>query len=220
MRPYSLVHHSRIACNAPSAISSSKLSIMASSCLETRHDAFRLPPSFSLSMSKSIQSRTMVSGGPSTVHIDSTPGNSHSIGSEIQLLEQQTQKELEQAPKVDEHLVTQLMKEWLSVDDANKYDQNNTAHSIDQLFQHWLKQYSINVPPKTVLPFCLTMEAWRRIGKGEKCAFVLDKWGEVLGGDLTLAPTLDAFHVVMEAYSKNPSLRTISMILVTQLLHH
>ncbi len=59
-------------------------------------------------------------------------------------------------------------------------------------------------------PFYLVMKSWDQIGamdssSGTKAAAVLDSWGEVYGGDITYAPSIKDFNVVLSAYANNAS---------------
>ena len=53
------------------------------------------------------------------------------------------------------------------------------------------------------------LEAWNQSPSspdaGSKTASVLESWGQVYGGNMTLAPTIHEFNVVLDAYAKNSS---------------
>jgi hypothetical protein len=58
------------------------------------------------------------------------------------------------------------------------------------------------------LPFSLVMDAWNQSNSfhcGSKTAEVLDSWGEIYGGDMNLAPTINEFNIVLDAYAKAAS---------------
>lgn len=102
---------------------------------------------------------------------------------------------------MDNKQLIALMQEWMTRDN-NNIDSTVVADHVDKLFQCWLGQYSPKNLPTTAIPFELTVRAWRNASDGNQAAAVLDEWGHLLEGDMTLAPSLEAFHLVMDAYSK------------------
>eukprot|EP00978_Attheya_sp_CCMP212_P016742 scaffold44069_cov57-Attheya_sp.AAC.3 len=55
-----------------------------------------------------------------------------------------------------------------------------------------------------VRPHVWTMEAWQMVGDGTSAARVLNAWGERYGGDMSLAPTVDDFNLVLRCGSDSP----------------
>ena len=90
--------------------------------------------------------------------------------------------------------IVDLLARWQSHPNANQ-----AAEASHELLYHWLKS-----PTKlsTEKPFLLTMQAWSRSGNAYKAADVLQLWVQLLEGDMELAPTREAYHVLLECFGK------------------
>ena len=54
-------------------------------------------------------------------------------------------------------------------------------------------------------PFALAMEAWNECCSpqaGKRTASILEAWGDLYGGDMNYAPTINEFNIVLDAYAK------------------
>jgi len=88
------------------------------------------------------------------------------------------------------------------------------AENMDELLKYHI---DYNIPSEAsqfseekdvTHPFSIVMDAWSQSSSndaGKMTAAVLDRWGEVYGGDLTHAPTINEFNVVLGAHAKNAS---------------
>lgn len=92
------------------------------------------------------------------------------------------------------------------------------AENMDYLLQHHI-QYVLEeierkskpnslfikkVKPNTK-PFALTMEAWNQTcapQAGKRTASILEMWGDLYGGDMNFAPTINEFNIVLDTYAK------------------
>lgn len=87
--------------------------------------------------------------------------------------------------------VVTLLKDWLQESD------DDSAERMESILSHWLDN---NPRPTSTQPFQIVLERLRTDQKGLRAASVLDRWGELLEGDIQLAPTLSAFHTVLDAF--------------------
>lgn len=74
------------------------------------------------------------------------------------------------------------------------------AETCHKLLNHWLSSSQNHI--NTSEPFLLTMKAWNRVGEAFRAADVLQEWVQLLEDDLELAPTREAYHVLLEAFAK------------------
>jgi hypothetical protein len=83
------------------------------------------------------------------------------------------------------------------------------AEEMDRILRYHIKHNISKYSSYTNLkPFQQVMTAWRDSGSplaGMCCADILEQWGQLFGGDLDLAPTIQEFNVVLDAYSKASS---------------
>ena len=91
--------------------------------------------------------------------------------------------------------INDILSRWQSHPNAKL-----AAEASHELLNHWLSSYHNQIT--TSEPFLLTMKAWNRVGKAFRAANVLQEWVELLENDLELAPTREAYHVLLEAFAK------------------
>ena len=83
------------------------------------------------------------------------------------------------------------------------------AESMDKLLLYHKRH---NIPAdlpfgrmQLTKPFSQVMEAWNQSSEaksGAMAASVLETWGEIYGGDMNHAPTINDFNIVLDAYAK------------------
>ena len=61
------------------------------------------------------------------------------------------------------------------------------------------------------------MKAWNRNGDGFKAAHVLEQWRLLLEGDLELAPTREAFHLLLQAFARRGGAQDETLAIVEYL---
>lgn len=98
--------------------------------------------------------------------------------------------------KIADEIIIDVMIRWQSHPKAQL-----AAKESHNLLFHWLESHR-NHKITSAEPFLLTMEAWKRVGDAQQAADVLDQWARLLGGDLELAPTLEAHNVLLECFAK------------------
>ena len=127
------------------------------------------------------------------------------------------QGELDPVPEKERTpLAIDLMSEWSTIRDQSTKSRSNRKSNrrsksrsnrksrdpspsdrMHAVLSHWCE---IVPHPQTTQPFEMMIEVFRQEQDGDQAAEVLDLWGHLLGGHLELAPTLEAFHKVLEAY--------------------
>ena len=115
-----------------------------------------------------------------------------------QLLDQ-TNILLDQPTMSDEDLIA-VLTDWLHYHNEN--DNDTASQLMQRLVEHWMAtttSYSTN------RPFWLLLQRLANEGRGHRAALVLDTWLCKLAGHLSLAPTLPAFHLVLEAHAHSHS---------------
>lgn len=120
-------------------------------------------------------------------------------------LQERTKKLLEASEFTDAEVIS-VMKEWTRPENVQQTEETE-EHILDQILQHWLDSLEGKMPATTE-PFEIALQAYRQAGEGSRAAFVLDKWGHVLEGHIELAPTLEAFHAVFDAYRRDRDHKT------------
>ena len=99
--------------------------------------------------------------------------------------------------KIANEIIIDVMTRWQS----HPKPQLAAKESHDLLF-HWLESHRDNNNITSAEPFLLTIKAWNRVGDAQQAADVLELWARLLEGDLELAPTLEAHHVLLECFAK------------------
>ena len=89
---------------------------------------------------------------------------------------------------------------------------SKSAEIMDEILGYHIKH---NIPSShfssiknPTLPFSLVMDSWNQSSSsdaGSKTAAILESWGEIYGGDMSLAPTINEFNIVLDAYAKAAS---------------
>lgn len=103
--------------------------------------------------------------------------------------------------------IVHVLSQWQSHPNAPQ-----AARTCQKLLNHWLENTTYIT---TSEPFLLTMKAWNRCS-GEsayKVAHVLEEWVIRLEGDLELAPTREAYHVLLQAFAKEQNVQECTSIL-------
>jgi pentatricopeptide repeat protein len=80
-------------------------------------------------------------------------------------------------------------------------DPQQAAEKSQQLFHHWLS-LNKSTTLDTAQPFLLTMKSWYKVNDSYKAADVLELWTKHLEGDLELAPTREAYHILLKTFSQ------------------
>lgn len=88
-----------------------------------------------------------------------------------------------------------VMTDWLH------HDAPEAASNMQLLVDRWMET---SVRYETSQPFLLLIQKLAiHTGQGHTAALVLDRWVGKLGGHLSLAPTLQAFHLVLDGYTRS-----------------
>lgn len=129
-------------------------------------------------------------------HFSNITRNLSQLVDEWRILQDETDLLLSTPSVRSNDIIIDVLTRWQSHPNA----QQAATGSNDLLF-HWLESVRNN-NITTAEPFLLTMKAWNRVGNAQKAADVLELWVQLLEGDLELAPTLEAHHVLLECFAK------------------
>lgn len=93
--------------------------------------------------------------------------------------------------------IVQILHRWQSHPDPLV-----AAEMSEALLHHWLS-YPQNKKLDTAEPFLLVMKSWHKLNDSHRAANVLELWNTLLEGDLELAPTREAFHILLQTLANN-----------------
>ena len=98
-----------------------------------------------------------------------------------------------------ENETIRLLKEWLNAPtNGSTSGEESASNMMAAIYNKWLRQSSY---PQTTEPFVIMIQKYQQDKNGSAAYRILvDEWQSKLGGDLSLAPPLSAYHNVFKAY--------------------
>jgi hypothetical protein len=117
----------------------------------------------------------------------------------------QTHVLLEQE-SIDDCDLIAVMTDWLHHHTATP---DTAASQMQLLLEHWLGTCTYY---RTSEPFFLLLQQLAKMGEGQRAALVVDTWLGKLGGHLSLAPTLRAFHCALGGHARSAKVSVDAML--------